>query len=642
MSIKHFLFFYPFTIGFIFLSVSSFGQKNKHSKEKYDSAYNLFIKDDKENCERALNQLIEYDSTYAEPYLLLAELRFNSENYKDLVPIYQKCVDNCSKSYPNSYLLLANSLMYLGDIQNAKKNYELFLTTKNIKPELKSMAQEQIKRCAFSDDLISKPVPFNPQNLGKEVNSFCNEYYPYLSPDEQTIVFTRRVPMRKGADPSSENTQEDFYISNWNGWTTAKPLPGNVNTPKNEGAQTISGDGKLMVFAACNRSGGLGQCDLYYSTKVNGNWTVAKNMGKVVNSTSWESQPSLSSDGRTLYFASDRPDGIGQSDIWKTTLDDNNKWTKPVNLGNVINTSDAETSPFIHPDNKTLYFCSNGHWGVGGFDIFFSKIDDNGKWSEPKNLGYPINTTKDEIGLIVNAKGNKAYITSSRDGGQGLQDLYVFDLYKDAQPESVTYIKGKVFDKETKKALKAEFELKDLTTGKSITKSYSDSTDGTFLICITTGKNYGLFVSAEKYMFYSENINLTVTNSQQKPYEKDIPLDKIMKGSKIILNNIFFATDSSNIKNNSQTELNKLISFMNTNSKIKVEISGHTDNKGTPAYNLDLSNRRAKAVYDYLIKSGVKQERLTYKGFGDTLPIATNDTEDGRALNRRTEMKIVE
>lgn len=639
MSIKYFLFF-----SFIFLSAFCFGQKNNYYKEKYNSAYNLYLKGDIVNTERTLRQLITDDSTYAEPYLLLAEIYYNSGNYNDMILVYQKCVENCSKSYPNSYLLLANSQLYLGDIENAKKNFQLFLKTKITKPELKTMAEEQIKRCDFSLDLISKPVPFNPQNLGKEVNSTCDEYYPYLSPDEQTLVFTRKVPQYKNADPSSDNTQEDFYISNWygDGWTTAKSIPGNVNTRKNEGAQTISGDGKLMVFAACNRNDGLGQCDLYYSTKVNGNWTVAKNMGNIVNSASWESQPSLSSDGRTLYFTSERTDGYGQSDILKTTLDNNNKWTKPVNLGNIINTKDAETSPFIHPDNKTLYFCSNGHWGVGGFDIFVSKLNEEGKWSEPKNLGYPINTTKDEIGLIVNAKGNKAYITSSREGGQGLQDLYIFDLYKDAQPESVTYIKGKVFDKNTRKTIKAEFELKDLTTGKSITKSYSDSTDGTFLICITPGKNYGLFVSAEKYMFYSENINLTLTNSQQKPYEKDIPLDKIMKGSRIILNNIFFETDSSNLKNNSQTELKKLISFMNINSSIKVEISGHTDNKGNSSHNLDLSNRRAKAVYEYLIKNSVKAERLSYKGFGQTMPIATNDTEEGRALNRRTEIKIIE
>lgn len=629
---------------YVLLPFQNFAQKNKKSTEKYENAKKLLQRGDYENGNKALNELIADDSTYAQPYLLLAELFFNAEDYKGMIPVYEKCAKNCYKTYPNIYILLGNSLMYLGEIKKAKTNYETFIKIKGIKPELKSMAEGELKKCDFSLDLMSKPVPFNPQNLGSLVNSNCDEYYPNLSPDELTMVFTRKIPKFSGADPSSENTQEDFYISNFtNGaWAKAQPIPGNVNTLNNEGAQTISGDGQLMVFAACNRDDGMGQCDLYYSKKINGKWSVSKNIGNVVNTAYWESQPSLSSDGRTIYFSSERPGGLGQSDIWKTTMNEFNKWTKPVNLGNVINTKEAETSPFIHQDGKTLYYCSNGHLGVGGFDIYFSKINEEGKWSEPKDLGYPINTPKDEIGLVVNAQGNKAYITSSRDGGTGLQDLYSFELYKEARPESVTYIKGKVFDKETKKALKAEFELKDLTTGQSVTKSFSDESDGSFMICITPGKDYGLFVSSEGHMFYSENINLTTISSSQKPFEINIPIEQIKKGSKIILKNIFFDTDSFRIKNNSESELNKLIAFMNSNVSIKIEIGGHTDNKGKSTYNLDLSQKRAKAVYDFLIKKGVAAIRLKYKGFGDTVPIATNDTEEGRALNRRTEMKIVE
>jgi len=624
--------------------LSGFTQKNKKSIEKYKYAFKSYQTGDIENCTRVLNQLISDDSTYTEPYLLLAEVYFNAKDYKGMVPVYEKLVITCGKDYPNAYLLLANCLMYLGETKKAKTNYETFILIKGIKPELKLMAEEQINRCNFSQELISKPVPFNLQNLGKTINSFCDEYYPCLLPDELIIVFTRKVPQYSGADPSSDNTQEDFYISNWynNDWTKALPIPGNVNTLNNEGAQTISGDGQFMVFAACGRSDGMGQCDLYYSKKVNGKWSVAKNMGNVVNTLNWESQPSLSSDGRTLYFASERPGGHGQSDIWKTTIDENNIWTKPINTGDVINTNNAETSPFIHQDNKTLYFCSNGHLGVGGFDIFFSKLGDDGIWSEPKNLGYPINTVKDEIGLIVNASGNKAYITSSREGGFGLQDLYVFDLYKEARPEAVTYFKGKVFDKETKKVVKADFELKELSSGKTIAKSASDDSDGSFLICLTPGKDYGLFVSSQGYMFYSENFNLTAPSSLLKPFEKNIPLEQIKKGSKTILKNIFFDTDSYRIKSKSGAELNKLISFMNTNPSIKVEISGHTDSKGEPPYNMILSLKRAKAVFDYLIKNGISETRLTYKGFGDTIPVSTNETDEGRSQNRRTEIKIVE
>ncbi len=622
----------------------NFAQKNKKSTEKYENAKKLFQIGDIKNCNKALNQLIIDDSTYAAPYLFLAEMFYNAQDYNSMIPVYERCALNCSKTYPNIYILLANSLVYIGEIKKAKVNFEKFLKIKGTKPELQTMAEEELKKCDFSLDLISKPVPFNPQNLGDLVNSNCDEYYPNLSPDELTMIFTRKIPKYSGADPASENTQEDFYISDFiNGnWTKAQPIPGNVNTANNEGAQTISGDGQLMIFAACNRLDGMGQCDLYFSKKVNGKWNTSKNIGNVVNTVNWESQPSLSSDGRTLYFSSERPGGNGQSDIWKSTMNEFNKWTKPVNLGNVINTRGAETSPFIHQDGKTLYFCSNGLMGVGGFDIYFSKLNEEGKWSEPKNLGYPINTTKDEIGLVVNAQGNKAYITSSREGGTGLQDLYSFELYKEARPESVTYIKGKVFDKDTKKALKAEFELKDLKTGLSVTKSYSDESDGSFMICITPGKDYGLFVSSEGHMFYSENINLTTISPSQKPFEIEIPIEQIKKGSTIILKNIFFDTDSFNIKVNSESELNKLISFMNSNQSIKIEIGGHTDNKGKPAYNLDLSQKRAKAVYDFLVKKGVVVARLKFKGFGDTVPISTNDTEDGRSMNRRTEMKIVE
>lgn len=619
-------------------------QKNKKMEDKYVYAKKCYTNGDRNQSLKVLKEIISEDSTYAEPYLLMAEMYFEREMIEQMTALYVRLVKNCGSKYPTGYILLANSQMYLGQIQEAKTNYEIFLKQKGIRPELKKMAEDLIAECDFSLDLISKPVPFNPQNLGDSVNSVCDEYYPYLSPDEQTLVITRKVPTYFGADPSSDNTQEDFYISQWDGksWSKAKGLPGTVNTTNNEGAQTISGDGQYMVLAACNRSDGQGQCDLYFSKKINGKWTSPTNMGYVVNSQYWESQPSISSDGRTLYFAAERQEGLGSSDIWVTTRNEYNKWTKPVLLDTTINTKQAETSPFIHPDGRTLYFCSNGHLGVGGFDIFFSKLGDDGKWSKPKNLGYPINTTKDEIGLIVNAKGDKAYITSSRKGGVGLQDIYMFDLYKEARPEAVTYFKGKVNDKQTGKALKADFELKEVETGKIIVKSVSDENDGSFLICLTPGKEYALYVSCDDYLFYSDNFNLTTPASSLKPVIKDIPLSKIIRGQKIILKNIFFETDSFKLKPSSESELNKLVSFLTTNAKIKIEISGHTDNVGKPAYNLDLSLKRAKSVYDYLINHKINVSRLSYKGFGETIPISSNENEEGRAQNRRTEMKIVE
>ena len=621
-----------------------FAQKNKKMQEKYAYAKRCYINGDTQQSLKILKELCVEDSTYTEPYSLLAEIYFQNEKFDLLTALYERMTRTCGKTYPNSYMLLGNCYMYLGEVQKAKTSFEDFLKQKNIKQELVKLAKDNILRCDFSINLVNNPVPFNPQNMGDSVNSYCDEYYPYLSPDEQTLVITRKVPIYKNADPSSDNTQEDFYISEWNGtsWSKAKELPGTVNTRNNEGAQTISGDGQYMVLTACNRGDGIGECDLYYSKKINGKWTSPTNMSYIVNSPNWDSQPSLSADGQSLFFASSRAGGFGQSDIWLSTRNEYGKWRKPVPLDTTINTSAAETSPFIHPDGRTLYFCSNGHMGVGGFDIFYSKMDEDGKWSKPKNLGYPINTSKDEIGLIVNAKGDKAYITSSREGGVGLQDIYTFELYKDARPTAVTYVKGRVMDMESGLPLKADFELKDVETGKTIVKSTSDEHDGSFLITLVPGKDYGLFVTSEGSLFYSENINLTTPTSSYKPVVIDIPLAKISAGQKMILKNIFFDTDSSNIKPSSESELQKLISFMNSNPKIKIEISGHTDNVGKPSYNLDLSLRRAKAVYNYLISKGIVSTKLTYKGYGETQPVAKNETEEGRAQNRRTEMKIVE
>ncbi len=632
------------TVLFFISSGYSFAQKNKKMEEKYDYAKKCFVNGDIQQSLKIIREIMAEDSTYTEPYLFLAEVYFENEKINLMTEVYEKMVRSCGKKYPNAYFLLGSCYMSLGEIQKAKTNYTVYLQQKSVTPEMKIMAGDNIKRCDYSLDMMNHPVPFNPQNMGDSVNSVCSEYYPYLSPDEQTLVITRRVPKYTGANPASDNTQEDFYVCEWNGknWSKAKGLPGTVNTRNNEGAQTISGDGMYMVLAACSRSDGLGECDLYFSKKIDGKWTSPTNMGSNVNSAFWESQPSISSDGQTLYFASHRPDGVGSTDIWVTTRNEYGKWKKPIPLDTTINTKYEEQSPFIHPDGRTLYFCSNGRMGVGGFDIYFSKMDDNGKWSEPKNLGYPINTVKDEIGLIVNAKGDKALITSSRDGGAGLLDIYEFELYKEARPGEVTYVKGKVVDKETGKALKADVELKDVETGKTILKTTVNENDGSFLICITRGKDYGLFVSSEGSMFYSENINLTIPASSLKPVQKDISLSKISKGQKIVLNNIFFDTDSSNLKPSSESELNKLITFMNSNAKIRIEISGHTDNVGKSAYNLDLSMRRAKSVYGFLAAHGISATRLVYKGYGDTQPIATNDNEEGRARNRRTEMKIVE
>jgi len=396
-----------------------------------------------------------------------------------------------------------------------------------------------------------------------------------------------------------------------------------------------------MIYTACNRSDGIGRCDLYYTTKVGDRWTFPKNMGKPVNSPYRETQPSLTPDGRTLYFSSDRPGGKGQHDIWVSYLDDGNRWSVPENLGEVINTPGIEMSPFIHPDNQSLYFSSDGHIGLGGYDLFVTRRDSTGKWQKPMNLGYPINTNRDEIGMIVNSRGDKAYYSSDVDKTNG-KDIYVFDLPVQDRPVMTTYMKGKVFDADDNQLLRAQFELVDLETGNSIFRSYSDSITGEFLVSIPVNHNYMLNVSRNGYLFFSENFSLKNTYRSDRPFLKDVPLQPLKAGKRIILKNVFYETDSFALKKESTAELNKVIGLLQANPKIKIEISGHTDNTGTPDYNQKLSENRAKTVAKYLISASVNAERVVAKGYGMNNPVASNDTEEGKAQNRRTELQIIE
>ena len=438
------------------------------------------------------------------------------------------------------------------------------------------------------------------------------------------------------------NVQEDFYISiKENGfWSKAINAGDILNTPSNEGAQTILVDGSKMYFTACNRKDGKGHCDIYSSIKENGQWTKAINIGTPINSGFWEAQPSISPDGKTLYFVSNRGGGFGQKDIWMSYLLDDGSWSEPVNLGENINSNKEEQSPFIHPDNRTLYFASDGLIGMGGFDLFKVTKKDDGTWSEPVNLGYPINTVWDEIGLIVNATGDRAFYSSDRFEGKG-RDIFEFELYQEARPNPVSYIKGKVYDSENRNSLKAHFELISLESNEIIMQAESNQETGEFLVCIPTDNDYALNVSKEGYLFFSDNFELKGVHEISNPYLKDVALNPIKNGEKIVLRNIFYATDSYELEDKSVTELSKLIEFLNQNPGLIIEISGHTDNVGSNEYNLNLSNKRARSVYQYLIEKGIKSERLTYKGYGELQAISTNDAAQGRADNRRTEIKIL-
>ncbi len=624
----------------IFISELIFSQSDadilvRSAKKNIDAGkYNTALK--------ILDQAKKVDAANVNIYFLYGEIYAQTNNYKKIEEIYTEAADQQGEKEPLFYLLLGNTQKYLGEYDKALNNYKKYLAHPLKNPKYVPHVKKDMASCEYAKKGKNNPVPFNPVNLGAGVNSKYSEYLPSLNAEENIIVFTRRVPGQFSYGQEA-NQQEDFYWSHKNGskWGKASALGGDVNTDGNEGAQALSANGKYLFFTACHREDGLGGCDIYLTRLENGRWLKPMNLGSPVNTKYWESQPSISPDSKTLYFTSDRPGGYGKLDLWKSTIK-NGKFSEPVNLGPIINTPYNEASPFIHLDNKTLYFSSTGHLGYGGYDIFVSKKINDSTWTKPKNLGYPINTEKDENSLIVNAKGTTAYYASDKKGGYGQMDLYSFSLYKEARPTPVSYFKGIITDKDNKKPLSARFELIDLSTDSTIITSFSDKNTGSFLICIPTGINYALNVSKDGYVFYSDNFFLENDTETTKPFIKNIQLTKIKTGAKLVLNNIFFDTDSYVLKQESNTELHKLIDFLNKNKSIKIEIGGHTDNRGSKEHNKELSENRAKSVYTYLINKGIGSNRLSYKGYGDQFPIADNNTAEGQAKNRRTEFKIIE
>jgi outer membrane protein OmpA-like peptidoglycan-associated protein/tetratricopeptide (TPR) repeat protein len=647
---KNFCFLFPL----IFLLFNSscksqdnykYTTKSKKAIAAYEEATKKYDNYNDEGALEELDNALKADDNFIEAYMLKGDIYGNKKKYNQSIANYKKAIQIDSFFFSNNYLTVALMEMMSGKYQDAKSDLEVYNKLKNVNIINKKRAEYMLKSCNFGIDAMNHPVPFNPVNLGDSINSNLSEYLPSLTADEQTLVITRRIPRDAENTNNMNPDQEDFYIShkvNDSTWSKAVNIGPPINTPGNEGAQCISPDGQYLYYTACEHSGGYGSCDIYFSKRNGDHWGVPQNLGPTVNSSSWDSQPSISSDGKTLYFASARPGGKGNMDIWKTTKNDKGEWTSPVNLGDSINTDKGEMAPFIHPDDQTLYFTSNGHLGLGGYDIFYSRRDSAGNWGKAVNIGYPINTSADESYMIVNSKGDLAYYASDRPGGKGGMDIYSFPLYEKARPKMVTYMKGFVYNKLTKQKLDAKIELIDLKTGKTVILSSSDPVTGEFFVCIPTEKDYALNVSKDGYLFYSENFKLSGIHSKVDPYLKDIPLQPVKIGEIVVLKNIFFNTDKYDLQPESTAELEKLTDLLKKNPMMKIEISGHTDNIGDEKYNQTLSENRAKAVYDYLIAHSIVKERLSYKGYGESKPINTNDTDAGRANNRRTEFKVID
>ncbi len=606
-------------------------------------------------AESNLVKAIEKDPSFSEAYSLLSNVYVEKGDLEKAVLYKEKMIQVTHKFSQSEYFYLSTLLMAQGQYQKVIGYASKYLETRNPNPRFVTKCQEYIRNSKFGIEAKKHPVDFKPVNMGAQINTQNPEYFPSLTADDSTLLFTRLIDDARVMHPPQN--QEDIFITTKMSdgmWVNSHPVSPNINTVANEGAPTLSADGKYIIMVGCatgpdgkygDDREGYGSCDLFVSERIGKEWTKPVNMGAPINSGHWETQPCFSSDGKTLYFVRglvkhrERRDPQNQ-DIYKTEILPNGTWSKPEKLGANINTPGREESVQIHPDGQTLYFSSNGHTGMGGQDLFMSRKDATGRWGKAINLGYPINTHKNENSLLVSSKGTVALFSSNREGGFGDMDLYSFNLPKQFQPIQTTFIKGLVYDEETKKSLAAKFQLIDLKTGKIFKAAIANSGSGDFIVAMPKNKEFALIAEHDGYFFYSKNYSIDKLTKNEKGFLLNVPMKPIKSGETFVLENIFFDVNKFDLKPASITELNKLKKILEENPSMKIELGGHTDSDGNDVNNQILSENRAKAVVDWLVKKGINKTRLTYKGYGETVPLVENNSPENKAKNRRTEVKI--
>jgi outer membrane protein OmpA-like peptidoglycan-associated protein/tetratricopeptide (TPR) repeat protein len=586
-----------------------------------------------------LNIAVREDDSFCEAHILLGQLYSDTGDWEEAVIHYRKAVAIDSLFFPAVLFSLGRAELRTGSYLEARTHLEAYLNQPKTTARLREESERMIGNCLFALSFPGSAFDVEPVNVGDSVNTDLDEYWPSVTGDGQELIFTREI---KRAAGYGRDRQEDFYVSHWRSsgyWGTARNAGPPLNTAGNEGAQSIASDGRSMYFAACDRNDGHGRCDIYYSTFDGTRWSPGINAGSPVNTTYWESQPSISPNGKMLFFVSNRPGGIGGMDIWYTVRGSDGKWGRPVNPGKIINTPGDEFSPFIYFNGKTLYFSSNGRESFGGHDIYYTNLNRDSTWTVPVNLGPAVNTPADETGLVIESSGKRAFFSSIRERNKG-KDIYYIDLPGSVQPEPVSYFKGRVIDKATGAPLTARYELTDLTNRTEVISSVTDNMGG-FFVCLPSGYSYGLNVTAGGYMIFSENFDFVEGYTSSEPYMKTIALNRVRKGEFMRMYNVFYDTDSWELLESSIPELEQLLEFLKINSTVVVEVGGHTDSDGTDEHNQLLSEKRAGSVRSFLIRRGIKPERIFSHGYGETSPVADNVTPAGKRLNRRTEITIL-
>ncbi|MEE9373365.1 MAG: OmpA family protein [Saprospiraceae bacterium] len=597
--------------------------QSDHKRKKLDNALKVYCK-----------LLNKYSGNFELELWTGLAYRDKGQNPQALIHLIAATKEESSK----------NALLYstIGEIYKAEKNYKkaerFYNKYLNISDSTFSgyiKVKRKYDEVKFIAEQINNPIPFSPKALDFNINTPSSEYLPQLTADHTTLYFTRRI-----------RNQEDIFFVEKNNDHYSEAIPFDLINKENsnEGAHSISADGNVFIFTHHDDKYGVGDHDLYITKKVDGKWTRPQNMGRRINSIVWDSQPSLSGDGNVLFFSSKRDKGYGGRDIWYSVMGPYGYWSDPINAGDVINTSADESSPFLHADLKTLYFRSNGHIGMGGFDLFVTRRQKGGGWSGVQNLGYPINTEGQEGALTISLDGTKGYFATDFDGDnvQNNLDIYEFDLPVSIRPEPCTYIKIRSINSDTKLPVRSILQIIDLSTNTIISSKKADI-NGEILIPIPLRKKMMINVSADDYVFYSDNIIVDTLTHGMAPYEKTVSLSKVHKvatpseGNSFVLTNIFFDSGTSDLQEISMLEINKLADILKSKPSLRLKITGHTDEVGSDSDNMVLSKERAEAVKIALVSSGIKPIRITTNGKGETEPLSGNSTLSGRPQNRRTE-----
>jgi outer membrane protein OmpA-like peptidoglycan-associated protein/tetratricopeptide (TPR) repeat protein len=615
--------------------------KNKERK-LFEDARKLKYREP-QNALNALDKILEKEPLFIDGYLEVASIHYSVGQFESAFDFFLKAHHLDSLYNPKILNSLALSAWHSGKYEDALHYFNKYHSLSNLTGDALYATLQNIENAKFAAQAIKNPVPFEPLPLSNAINSPHPDYMPKISVDGNLMIFHRRIGGR-----------EDFYYSMLNQegeWQEARPLD-ELNTSGNEGAHSLSPDGKTLYFTICDSPKNYGSCDIYYSHFQEGHWSPPVNLGTQVNSKSWDAQPSISPDGRFLFFSSNRPNGYGNKDLYVCFKRQNGSWSQAKNLGPVINTKGDEEAPFLHADGMSLYFMSNGHPNFGSSDLFLSRTTNYIDWTTPVNLGYPINTKDKEGALFVSSDGKFGYFSKERTGVsdnkkaiKGDIDIYYFEIPPHIAPRPVGYLKAVVVDAQTLEPLKAQVNLKSLDSRIFDLRTQTNK-KGEILTAMPSLGNIGLFVEAEGYIYYSENFKLDTLQPYANPTVKKIRLhpidDKIQafKSERFVLENIFFASKEAILQEGSFDELNRLVAFLAQNPLLNVEISGHTDNIGAFEDNLALSKARAEAVADYLISKGIQEHRVRFKGYADQKPVADNETQEGRALNRRTEFSF--